>query len=159
MRYLALLYALLLVGVDQLLKYLVDLHLKPIGTVPLIPNAVHLTYIENRGAAFSALQGKYVFLVVFTSIAILAGIIWICASKKKTPKLAVWSIATVVGGGIGNLIDRVFRGYVIDYIDFRIINFAVFNFADICVVCGTILLAVFILFSDFGRQGVGRSKK
>lgn len=159
MKYLALIYSVLLVGIDQFIKYLVCLYLKPVSTVALIQDAIHLTYMENRGAAFSSMQGKYLFLVIFTSIVIIAGIIWICASKKNTPKLAIWSIATIIGGGIGNLLDRVFRGFVVDYIDFRIINFAVFNFADICVVCGTILLAAFIIFSDFGRKNAGRGNK
>ncbi len=152
MKYIALIYAVLLVGVDQLIKYFADLYLKPVSTVGVIPDVLHLTYMENRGAAFSAMQGQYVFLILFTSISIFAGIIWICVSKKGTSKFALWSVATIIGGGIGNLIDRVFRSYVIDYIDFRIINFAVFNFADICVVCGTIFLAVYILFFDFGKE-------
>lgn len=159
MKYLAMIYAVLLVGIDQLIKQLVCLYLKPVSTIPLIQDAVHLTYMENRGAAFSSMQGRYLFLVIFTSIVIIAGIIWICASKKDTPKLALWSIATIIGGGIGNLLDRVFRGFVVDYIDFRIINFAVFNFADICITCGTILFAAYIIFSDFGRKNAGRGKK
>lgn len=158
MKYIVLIYAMLLIGLDQLIKWIVDVYLKVIPTVGLIEGAVHLTYMENRGAAFSSFEGQYLFLILFTSAAIFAGLIWICTAKKTTSKLALWSIGTIVGGGIGNLLDRVFRGYVIDYIDFRIINFAVFNFADICVVCGTALLAAYILFSDPGKKEIAAKK-
>ncbi len=152
MKYIALIYAVALVGADQLIKYFVKLYLQPVSAVPVIGDAVYFTYAENRGAAFSSLQGKGFFLVLFTSLALIAGIIWLCACKKTTPKSFIWSAATIIGGGIGNLIDRVFRGYVIDYIDFRIIHFAIFNFADACVVCGTIALAIAIIFTDFGKK-------
>ncbi len=152
-KYIALVYAVLLVGVDQLIKYLVEIHLMPVDTVGIIPDALHLTYMRNYGAAFSSMQGRYWFLIIFTSAALLAGIIWICMSKKNTPRMLIWSLATIIGGGLGNLLDRVFRGFVVDYIDFRLINFAVFNFADICVVCGTAVLACYIVFSDFGKKG------
>ncbi len=153
MKYIALIYAVALVGADQLVKYFVKLYLQPVSSVPVIGEAVYLTYAENKGAAFSSMQGKGFFLVLITSLALIAGIIWLCACRKTTPRSMIWSAATIIGGGIGNLVDRVFRGYVIDYIDFRIIHFAIFNFADVCVVCGTIVLAIAILFSDFGKKG------
>ncbi len=158
-KYLALIYAVVLVGVDQLIKYLVELKLMPIDTFPIIKDTLHLTYMKNFGAAFSSMQGRYWFLIIFTSAALIAGIIWICASKKNTPRTLIWSIATIIGGGLGNLIDRVFRGFVVDYIDVRIINFAVFNFADMCVVCGTALLAIYIVFSDLGKKESEKKSK
>lgn len=139
--------AALIVGIDQLLKVIVVQFLKPVITVPLWQDKIHLTYIENRGAAFSMLDGNRYLLMIFTSVIVLAGIYVIAAKKIKAP-FAIWTIAVILGGGAGNLVDRIFRGYVVDYIDFRIINFAVFNFADCCVVIGTILLMIYILLNN-----------
>lgn len=141
----ALVASAIIVVIDQILKYLAVINLKDVITVPLIENVLHLTYIENRGAAFSMLEGNRWLLTFFTSALLLVGA-YILVSKKLTHPFAVWTIAAVMGGGAGNLIDRIFRGYVVDYIDVRLINFAVFNFADCCIVIGTILFAVYILF-------------
>lgn len=148
MKYITLAFSALIVGLDQLFKYLAIVYLSnDIITFPIIKNVFHLTYIENEGAAFNMLSGKKIFLVGVTSIILIAGIVLILMDKIKS-KFLMWSVALVIGGGIGNLIDRIFRSFVVDYLDFRLINFAIFNFADCCVVVGTILIMIYVLFLD-----------
>ncbi len=141
----------LLVGVDRLIKNWAAASLKPVGSIDLIPDVLSLHYHENFGAAFGILQQKRFFLVVVTAavLLILAGAILL---KKVRGPLLLTSLGLIIAGGAGNLVDRVRLGYVIDYIYFEPINFPIFNFADCCVVCGTVLLAVYLLFID-GRQG------
>lgn len=129
---------------DQLTKYLAILFLEPVGTVPLLQDVLHLTYVENTGAAFGMLKDqRWVFLVISTVaiVVILGYLIW----KKPEDKLQCLSLAFVVGGGIGNMIDRILLGYVVDFIDFRIINFAVFNVADCFVVIGAGLMMLWAI--------------
>lgn len=148
MKYIALACSALIVGLDQLFKYLAITYLSnDMLTFPIIKDVFHLTYIENQGAAFSILEGKKIFLIGLTSLIIIAGIILILMNKINS-KFLMWSIALVIGGGIGNLVDRIFRGFVVDYLDLRIIDFAVFNFADCCVVVGTGLIMIYVLFLD-----------
>ena len=149
--YLALLLSAVLALVDQLLKLLVKAELAPIGELPLLDGVLHLTYVENRGMAFGMMQGQKWLLIWVTALVLLVLIAGIIMGKIRKPA-TLFTTAVIIGGGIGNLIDRVYRGYVIDYIDFRIINFAVFNFADICVTCGTAVLLV-ILFVEMLREG------
>lgn len=151
MTYIALLAALALVGIDQLTKWLAVSMLKPVGSVNLISIGgkewLNLTYVENTGAAFSILEGKQIFLIVITSVVIVAMIVMLLTKRVKS-KPVMWSIALIIAGGIGNLIDRIFNGYVVDFVDVRIIKFAVFNFADICAVVGAILLILFIIIDE-----------
>lgn len=147
MKYIVLCFSLFIVGLDQLFKKLAIDYLSKEITFPVIEDVFHLTYLENPGAAFGSLSGKTFFLITLTLIIIVVGIVAILMNKIKS-KFLLWSIGLVIGGGIGNLIDRVIRGYVVDYLDLRIIRFAVFNFADCCVVVGTILIMIYILFLD-----------
>ena len=149
--YLALLLSAVLALVDQLLKLLVKAELAPIGELPLLDGVLHLTYVENRGMAFGMMQGQKWLLIWVTALVLLVLIAGIIMGKIRKPA-TLFTTAVIIGGGIGNLIDRVYRGYVVDYIDVRIINFAVFNFADICVTCGTAVLLV-ILFVEMLREG------
>ena len=150
MVYIALAVAAVLAGIDQLLKIIVQNGLSDKATYPLITvggkDWLNLTYVENTGAGFSILEGQTIFLTIFTSIVLLAAIILLLSKKIKEP-VAIWGLALTIGGGVGNLIDRIFRdGAVIDYVDLRVINFAVFNFADCCIVIGVILIFISLLF-------------
>ena len=136
-----------LIGVDQAVKIWAMQELMPIGTIPLIENVFHLTYVKNYGAAFSILQDKRIFLIIITDIT-LGIALYILISKKMNHSCANWSIALIVAGGIGNLIDRIRLGFVVDYLDFRLINFPVFNFADCCVVIGTGLLIIYMFLIE-----------
>ncbi len=150
-RYVALLMSAVLVGIDQILKVLAIEYLKPVGSHPIIPDIFHLTYVENRGAAFGMMAGQKWLLVWVTAIVILAAIIAVMAGKIKNTTV-LFSVATIIGGGVGNLIDRVYRGYVVDYVHLKIIDFAVFNFADICVTVGTTVLLIYLLFYELKHK-------
>lgn len=131
---------------DQIFKYLTVENLSNIITLPIIQDVFHLTYVKNDGAAFSMLSGKQGFLKIMTIIVVCLIFYYIWKNrydKKKTGVLI--GISMIQSGAIGNLIDRVRLNYVVDYFDFRLINFAVFNFADVLIVCGTILLAILMI--------------
>lgn len=147
-----------LIVIDQLLKNWAFTELQAIGTIPLIQNVLHLTYSENRGAAFSILYGKTELLMVVNMLLLLF-LLYLLLSKKLTHPFAVFSTTLIISGGAGNMIDRFIRegSFVVDYIDFRLINFAIFNFADICVVCGVFLLLLYIVFID-GKEEKEKSK-
>ena len=146
--YLCLGGAVLLTAADFFLKRLVVQFLAPVGSVHLWPGVLHLTYHQNTGAAFSILSDSTRLLIALTSAAIALIVAYMLVRRPKGRWLCV-SLMLIVAGGLGNLIDRVLLGYVVDYIDFTLINFAVFNFADICAVCGTIMLAGYFVFEDF----------
>lgn len=151
MTYIALAVAAVLVGIDQFTKYLVSSSMELHQTIPLISfgdkEVLNLSYEINDGAAFSMLAGKQTFLIIITSIVILAAIYLLLSKRVKKP-IFVWPIAIIIAGGVGNLIDRIANQYVVDFIDFRVIKFAVFNFADICAVCGSIALFVFVVVDE-----------
>ena len=88
-----------------------------------------------------------IFLIVFTSIFIIAGLYLVITRKIKRPAL-LWSVNLIIAGGLGNLIDRVFRSYVIDYFEVKLFRFAVFNFADCCIVIGAIIMVILFIFFD-----------
>lgn len=146
-----------LVGIllDQLTKRLAVRYLLPIDTKPLWQDVLHLTYVENRGAAFGMLaSNRWVFMIVST-LAILGLLVWFFFFTKKPTYLGTVSISLIVSGGIGNMIDRVAVGYVVDFVDFRLINFAVFNVADIFVCVGAALLLLAILLEPDPKSGKG----
>ncbi len=133
------------VALDQLTKYLTVLYLKPLDTVPLIQDVLHLTYVENPGAAFGMMKdSRWVFMTIST-VAIVVVLLYLFI-KRPTDKLECLSLSFIVGGGIGNMIDRTLLGYVVDMIDFRLINFAVFNVADsfVCVGAGLMVLTLIL---------------
>ena len=147
------------VALDQLSKYWVLTAAASLGApidVPIsggvelsrpINGVLHFTYVSNEGAAFGMLsEHRWVFMVL-SSVAILAMVAYMLLAKPKRP-LEILSLAFIAGGGIGNMIDRIFRGFVVDFIDVTCINFYVFNIADcfVCVGCG--LLVLYLLFLE-----------
>ena len=132
----------LCVVLDQWTKVLAVEKLAGIATYPLIENIFHFTYVENRGAAFGMLADHRWVFMIFSTIAILAMLGWLFWEKPKSWWIRV-SAAFIIAGGIGNMIDRVRLGYVVDFIDCRFIDFYVFNVADsfVCVGCAMFLLA------------------
>ena len=132
----------LCVVLDQWTKVLAVEKLAGIATYPLIENIFHFTYVENRGAAFGMLADHRWVFMIFSAIAILAMLGWLFWEKPKSWWIRV-SAAFIIAGGIGNMIDRVRLGYVVDFIDCRFIDFYVFNVADsfVCVGCAMFLLA------------------
>ncbi len=140
------LYAAGVVALDQFTKYLTVEKLDVYEKATAIPGLFHFTYVQNRGAAFSSFEGaRWVFVGLFLVFTLLA--VWEF-SKKKLPftKLERWCIVSILAGGLGNVIDRVINGYVIDMIEVDFVNFAVFNVADCFITCGCILLMVSLVF-------------
>lgn len=143
----AVLSFLALILFDQWSKLLAISHLKGKEPVEIIPGVFELHYLENKGAAFGMMEGKQLFFVVIA----LAAVLFVAYAYFKIPwekrfhALRVLGIA-IAGGAVGNLIDRIFRGYVVDFFYFRLINFPIFNVADIYVSVATAVLAVMILF-------------
>ena len=145
-----------LVGVDQLIKLWAVRALAPVGAMPLIPHLVELRFVLNQGMAFSLLSGKQLFLIVATSAALLL-VAYELFFRSRGKLLQRIAFILVLGGGIGNLIDRVLNGEVVDYINLLFMNFAVFNFADICVCVGVALWVLVIFLEEL--QGGDRSSR
>lgn len=142
------------VAADQITKYLVVANIPLHESVNGIPGLFHLTYVQNTGAAFSSFQGmQWLFLVIFLLFTI--GIIGEF-SKNRFGFTAFerWCIAAVYAGGLGNMIDRIRLGYVVDMIAVDFINFPVFNVADCFITCGCIVLMVHLIFfnKDFWKD-------
>lgn len=137
-----------IVVIDQISKYYAQTLLQGSPSIPLIQDVFHLTYARNTGAAFSILQGNQFLLKGVTAVIMifLVGYLY-KVTKEKGQILFKTSLAFILGGGIGNLIDRIRLDYVIDYFDFTLINFAIFNVADSFVVLGTILLGYLLIFN------------
>ena len=148
---LSVLAAAVLVGVDQLIKRWATAVLLPKTAMTLIPGVLELRYFLNDGMAFSMLAGKQKLLIAVTSLMLL-GVLWMLFALKLTPlERVAWTL--VLGGGIGNLIDRIFRhGHVVDYLDFQLFDFAIFNFADCCVVVGIVMFLIDMLFLEKKRS-------
>ena len=145
-KYLTLTVAALLVGVDQWVKAWAYTGLTERITV--IPGVFYLTYLENTGAAFGLFQGR-AFTLGIVSIAILAVVLYLLLSGKVSSRSLIWGLSLILAGGVGNLIDRLARGFVIDYLDFSaLFGFPIFNLADCFVVVGTVIMMVHILFFD-----------
>ena len=133
--------AALLVAVDQATKFMSVAWLQPVDTVPIIKNVLHLTYATNTGAAFGSFQGGRWFFLALTVLAI-AVMIFMLVKYRKNGKLLEIGLVLTLAGAVGNMIDRVRLGYVVDMIDFRAINFAIFNFADSCITTGAAIAVV-----------------
>ena len=151
MPYIVLGLAVLVAVIDQVLKYLVVNFLVKTNPTEIIPNLFTLTYVENKGAAFGMLSDARWIFITFTII-ITAFLIYILFKKRINNKLFLTSVVLIIGGGIGNLIDRIFLGYVVDYLSISFFP-PVCNFADYCITIGAVLLVIYILFmSDFGKK-------
>lgn len=147
-----------LIAVDQLIKFAVLEHLAPIGSYCLIDRVLSLTYIENTGAAFGSLSSHTALLSAFTAVVLVVGLIYLLTGKSIS-KLAYVCITAIIAGGAANLIDRVFKGYVIDYIEPLFVKFAVFNFADILVTCGAIILIIRLIYDIVKQAEEDKAKK
>ena len=139
---------LLVVGsivLDQLTKWLAVAELKGQASFPLWEGVLHFTYVENTGAAFGSFKDhRWVFMVIST-VAIIALVAYYFLGRPHD-RLTTTALAFITGGGIGNMIDRILLGYVVDFIDFTLIDFAVFNVADsfVCVGVGLMFLALIL---------------
>ena len=142
------LYAILaaaLVALDQVVKYMVRANIQAGQVIEVIPGLMGLTYVENTGAAFSMFSEHTWLLTLVSAVvsAVLAGALFKNVVRHPFGKL---TLSVILAGAVGNLIDRAVMGYVTDMFKTLFMDFAVFNVADICVVCGGIALAVYVLF-------------
>lgn len=128
---------------DQIVKIMVRSHMALGESIPIVENIFHLTYIENSGAAFGMFQGKIVFFIVFTLI-MVGMLIYFYWQQNNRNTLFAYSLGLIIGGALGNLIDRMTRSVVTDMFDFRI--WPVFNIADMAVVIGLIYVGYCLLF-------------
>ncbi len=135
-----------ILGLDQLVKGWAYQNLRPISTIDLVPGVFRLQYCENTGAAFSILAGQKWFFIILTVI-LCSLILFLLVRGVVRSKIGRVSLVCIASGGIGNLIDRIFRGFVVDMFDFYLIDFAVFNVADIFVCCGAVLFIFMFLYT------------
>ena len=134
----------LCIAADQAVKLYVTSHLALYESAPLLPGFLELFYIQNTGGGFSILTNHTQLLTVLTA-AMMAVIAVLLVRKVFSHPLAMWTLTLILGGGLGNLIDRVRLGYVVDMFNFQFVSYPVFNVADILVVCGTIGFAAYYL--------------
>ncbi len=147
----------ILVIIDQISKFLIIIN-KGIFPQELIKGVLDFVYCENKGIAFGIGQGGTQIFSVITSIIIIAIIFIICRYFNKIDSKILIGASLLISGGIGNLIDRIFRLHVIDFIYFKCVNFPVFNFADICVVIGVIVIGISYLLLDRGENVEGNNR-
>ena len=133
--------ALIIVLLDQLTKFLIRKNLQLNESIPIIKNIFHLTYLKNTGSAFSLFQGYNLFFIIFSVIVIISTFYFI-KKIKESQKLMQFAAGLLLGGTLGNLIDRIIYGRVTDFIDFRI--WPVFNIADSAVTISVILLIILL---------------
>ena len=144
MPFIALAIGVVLAAADQFFKYLILSNFEVGQTQALIPNLLNLTYVRNEGVAFGLFSGMQWIFIVLTTL-MLAAIIIYMFKKRPQGKFFYFTVALIVGGGVGNLIDRVAYGYVVDYLSLTFFK-PVCNFADYCITVGVVLLAVYLLF-------------
>ena len=133
-----------IVGLDQLTKWLAVIYLQGEPSFPLWKDVLHFTYVENPGMAFGMMQNNRWVFMVFSTVAIVGLAVYLFRFRPESRWMQV-SLALIIGGGIGNMIDRVVLGYVIDFIDFTLIDFAVFNVADSFVCVGAGMMIVYLI--------------
>ena len=138
------------VALDQLTKWLTVVYLDYRETVPLWEDVFHFTHVRNPGAAWGIYKDERWVFMVFSTVAIIGLLIYLIFFRPKSKFVQV-TLAMIVGGGIGNMIDRIWLGYVIDFIDFTLINFAVFNIADCFITVGAFALMGYLLL-DMMRE-------
>lgn len=145
----------ILIVIDIVIKLIISNNLILNQSISVINNFFYITYVKNTGVAWSILSGKINLIIVITLAIIMLLIIYIF-NKKSYSVLEIISYSMLLSGSIGNLIDRIIYGYVIDYLDFNILgyDYPIFNFADICIVIGIILILIF-----GGKYGISSRNK
>ena len=141
--------SLICIVIDQIIKIIIDINLEIADSINIINNFFRITYLQNTGAAWSILSGNIIILIIITLIA-LSLIYLFFIKNKKLSNIEQILYGILIGGIIGNLIDRVRVGYVIDYLDFNFLSYhyPVFNFADMCIVISIILIVLISLKED-----------
>ena len=144
----------LLLAADQYVKFWTVSHLAEGGSAPLIPGFVELLRVHNYGAAWSSFSGMRWLLLGVTSAIVLA-VVWAVAKRRVRHPLGLTAAMLIISGGLGNILDRARLGYVVDMFNFQFMSYPVFNVADICIVCGAVLGAVYYLWFYEKYDGKG----
>ena len=142
------LYAVLVVALvvlDQVVKFLVRANIPLGGDVPFLPHILQLTYVQNTGAAFSLLE-EHTWILTIVSLVVSVLLVVLLVKKVFPRPFAMAALSMVLAGAVGNLIDRALLGYVTDMFETLFMRFAVFNVADICVVCGAVMAVIYYLW-------------
>ena len=137
--------AILILCVDQLTKFIIHKNLLLNQSFPVIKGIFHLTLIHNRGAAFGILKNKIPLFIFSSVLAVILIYFYLKKDKQKNLSIPTLALSLILGGALGNLVDRIFLGYVVDFLDFRV--WPVFNLADSAITIGAILLSYSILTS------------
>ena len=152
-RLLTLLAAAALIVADQWLKRWMTGLLSE-GPRALVPGLIGLRYTENTGISFSLFgeSGAAMLVIsIVTALVMLAGIVWLLLGKIGGAA-PLCGAALILAGGVGNLVDRLFHGFVVDYIELLFVRFAIFNFADICITCGVVLVTVWVIWLEYRQR-------
>lgn len=133
------------VCIDQIVKFVIIKNLYN-SSITILNGILNFTYVENTGGAYGIGNGNIMMFIIINIIIIALIIKFVISNKKEIYNRTLVSLGLIIAGGIGNLIDRIFRGFVVDYIDFSpLVKFPVFNIADICVVLGILIIIISIL--------------
>ena len=143
--------AAVLLAVDQVIKHFIVSGMDPGEKIPVIGDFFRIAYTQNTGIAFSLFAGTgFLLILIPAAISAVCAIVLARTGRKGHPVLN-WGLALVLAGGIGNVIDRLVHGYVVDYLSFG--NFAVFNFADVCICTGCGLILLYVIFLSGRKDG------
>lgn len=142
-----LILSLFVIIADQAVKYGIVSHVGIGDTIGAMPGILDIVYVQNTGAAFNILSGRLSLLSMISIVFCICVIVYFIWKKPKQPLLCC-ALALMFSGALGNAIDRVLRGYVVDYIKLTFINFPVFNIADIAITLGAVLIVVYVIFFD-----------
>lgn len=145
MRLISLFAVVLLLGIDQLIKYYVDLYLKGSPAIVVIKNILQFNYLENDGAMMGFMGGKTVLMTVLAVICVIV-MLGVIFSGLIKDRVDYWCCLLMISGGLGNIIDRIFRGYVIDYIEVLFVDFYIFNFADCLITVAAFVLIFYQIY-------------
>ncbi len=143
-------YLILFVLSDRFTKYLAVKYLMPISSVKVLDGIFNLTYVENTGIAFGMLKGMNYIVVPVSAIIVAVCIYYLVKAIKFNKKLLTFSLNLIISGAVGNIIDKLYYGFVVDFLEFGFFDFPVFNLADVFVCVGAVLLVIVILFSKDG---------
>lgn len=148
------LIVLIIIALDQISKYWVVNNIGLTDSFTVIPKVIDFVYVKNTGAAFSFLSDKTYGIVLLSCISVVfcVGVIWFMIKKKPQQKLLTISLALMLSGAIGNVIDRIFKGYVVDFIETTFIKFPVFNIADIAITIGASLIIIYVLVFEKSKN-------
>ena len=144
-RIISLVIVIALLGIDQLIKYYVDLYLKCNEPLVVMKNILQFNYLENDGAMMGFMSGKTGIMTVLAVICVIVMLVVIFSGMIKD-RIDYWCVLFMISGGLGNIIDRVFRGYVIDYIEVLFVDFYIFNFADCLITVASFALIIYQLY-------------